>query len=303
MPREHLLDFSQFPARLSVSLGRLQICVENQPDKHIPLSDIAVLVVSHPQVTYSQAVLSGLMQEGGAFICCGANRLPNGLLLPLADNGTQTERFAAQAEASKPLCKRLWKQITRAKIDAQATALEVVLGTDYGLRALKPLVRSGDPTNIEARAARRYWSRLFANRSFRRDRELEGENELLNYGYAVVRAIVGRAICASGLHPTIGLHHHNRYNAYCLADDLMEPLRPVVDVAAWRLIVQQQDFAMSPPTKRALIAAIHARYQVSGEQRQLFDVASRMASSLSQVFLGQRKDLELPEFTSSSFAT
>ena len=303
MAREHLLDFSQSPARLSVSLDRLKIRIENQPEKYIPLADIAVVVVLHPNVSYSQAVLSGLMQAGGAFVCCGANRLPNGLLLPLADNGTQSERFTAQAEASKPVCKRLWKQITKAKIDAQATALEVVRGTDCGLRSLLPLVKSGDSTNIEARAARRYWLRLFADRGFRRNPELEDENELLNYGYAVVRAIVGRAICAAGMHPTIGLHHHNRYNAFCLADDLMEPLRPVVDVAVWRLVVQERVAELTPPSKRKLIAAIHARYAVSGEQRQLFDVASRMASSLSQVFLGQRKDLELPEFTPLSFAT
>ena len=130
-----------------------------------------------------------------------------------------------------PVCKRLWRQIVRAKIKAQAALLVELRGTDFGLGALVLRVRSGDPSNVEARAARRYWPHVFADLDFRRHRENEDQNILLNYGYAVLRAIIARAICAAGLHPSLGIHHHNRYNAFCLADDLMEPFRPAVDHA------------------------------------------------------------------------
>jgi CRISPR-associated protein Cas1 len=221
--------------------------------------------------------------------------MPNGMLLPLAANGTQTERFAAQTRASKPTCKRLWQQVTRCKIDAQAAALEFVRGEDCGLRKLKAKVKSGDTTNVEAQAARRYWSRLFSARRFKRDFDAADENQFLNYGYAVVRAIVARAICASGLHPTIGLHHHNRYNAFCLADDLMEPLRPIVDVATYQLISREGAIdALLPSHKRQLIEAIAAKQHFGKEERSVFDIASRMSASLSQVFAGERVTLELP---------
>ncbi len=273
----------------------------DQPHKRIAMSDIAVVIVSHPQVTYTQAVLSLLAEAGAVFISCGPSRMPNGMLVPLAAHGTQTERFAAQSQAPKPLCKRLWKQVTRCKIESQATALQYIRGDDGGLRKLKSKVRSGDPTNVEAQAARRYWRKLFAEGTFRRDVDAADENQFLNYGYAVLRAIVARSICAAGLHPTIGLHHHNRYNAFCLADDLMEPLRPIVDVAAYHLTRNAKNTAeLSPEQKQQLVHAITSKQEFSGEQRGVFDVASRMASSLAQVFVGEQIDLDLPTLTFGS---
>lgn len=258
------------------------------------MDDIAVMIVSHPRVTYSQAVLSGLMDAGGAFITCSANRLPNGLLLPLAGNGTQTERFAAQSAASLPICKRLWKQIVRCKIASQANALVATHGDDAGLPALIPLVKSGDPSNVEARAARRYWARLFQYRKFRRDFDADDENALLNYGYAVLRAIVGRAVCGAGLHPTIGLHHHNKYNPFCLADDLMEPFRPMVDLAVYRATLSNSNLDLTPDTKRKLVDCLCGKFGIGGEQRTVFDLSSQMTASLAEVFLARRGDLYLP---------
>ncbi|HJT36296.1 MAG TPA: type II CRISPR-associated endonuclease Cas1, partial [Pirellulales bacterium] len=201
----------------------------------VPLTEIAVLIAAHPQVTFTQAVLGGLAAAGGIFIVCDERWLPAGMLLPLRGHHLQARRFQAQAAVAAPVKKRLWQQIVRAKIETQAQALETLHGDSAGLRPLVPLVRSGDPENIEARAARIYWPLLFADESFRRQWEAGDQNRLLNYGYAVLRAIVARALCAAGLHPTLGLHHHNQYSAFCLADDLMEPFRPVVDIVVARL--------------------------------------------------------------------
>lgn len=197
---ERILDFSTTPARLHVRNAQLCVTREGTATVSIPVAETAVIIVSHPQVTLTHAVLARLAEAGGALVTCDRRSLPVGMLLPLAAHGTQVERFAAQARASRPVCKRLWRQLVRSKILAQAAALESLGERDAGLRALIPSVRSGDPENIEGQAARRYWQRLFG-RDFRRRRDGRDQNLLLNYGYAVLRAIVGRAICAAGLHP------------------------------------------------------------------------------------------------------
>jgi CRISP-associated protein Cas1 len=292
-----ILDFSESPARLRVRLAQLIIQREDRPEVSVPLADLAVVVVAHPQITFSQAVLAGLATAGGVFVTCNGQNLPVGMLLPLAAHGTQAERFAAQARAKVPVRKRLWQQIVRAKIMAQAALLTELRGTDFGLRALAARVHSGDPHNIEARAARRYWPRLFADAAFRRHRENEDQNILLNYGYAVLRAIVARAICAAGLHPSLGIHHHNRYNAFSLADDLMEPFRPTVDRSvAEYMSTRDEPYRLEAAAKQHIIGELTGRYIVDGRQRTLFDTAARMASSLADVFLGNTEELELPDW-------
>ena len=205
----------------------------------IPFADIAVLVTSHPQICFTQAVLAGLAAAGGMLIVSNEKHLPAAMLLPLSTHSTQTERFARQAAVSLPTRKRAWQQIVQAKLRAQARLLEETTGGDAGLRLMAGKVRSGDPDNLEAQAARIYWQALFGKGAlgepFRRDPEGEGINVHLNYGYAVLRAIVARALCAAGLHPSLGVHHHNRYDTFCLADDLMEPFRPLVDRVVARL--------------------------------------------------------------------
>jgi CRISPR-associated protein Cas1 len=205
----------------------------------IPFADIAVLVTSHPQISFTQAVLAGLAAAGGMFIVSNEKHLPAAMLLPLSTHSTQTERFARQAGVSLPTRKRAWQQIVRAKLRAQARLLEEATGSDGGLGVMAGKVRSGDPDNLEAQAARIYWQALFgrgaSGEAFRRDPDGGGVNVHLNYGYAVLRAIVARALCASGLHPSLGVHHHNRYDTFCLADDLMEPFRPLVDRVVARL--------------------------------------------------------------------
>ena len=292
-----ILDFAEAPAHLNVRLKQLVVRRADLPDATVPLADVAVVIAAHPQVTYTQAVLSGLAQAGGVFVACDERHLPVGMFVPLVGHHVQTERLAAQARAARPLCKRLWQQIVRAKIRAQAQTLLDLYGDDFGLLPLVSQVRSGDPQNIEARASRAYWPQLFANSAFRRRSDNQDENLLLNYGYAVLRAIVARAICGAGLHPSLGLHHHNRYNAYCLADDLMEPFRPTVDRSVVEYAGSHDAICgVEKEAKQHLVADLTGRYQVHGEQRTLFDTASRIAASLADVFLGNAKELELPEW-------
>lgn len=295
---DRILDLSECPARLRVRNNQLVIAREGTDDVSLPLADLAVLVVSHPQVTYTQAVLAGLAAAGGVFVACDAACMPVAMLLPLTGHHVQTERFAAQARAPRPVCKRLWRQLIRAKVRAQAALLEELHGDDHGLKPLSTRVRSGDPSNIEGQASRRYWPALFADPNFRRRRENPDQNALLNYGYAVLRAIVARAICAAGLHPSLGLHHHNRYNGYCLADDLMEPFRPLVDRIVYAFVKEHGVPAeLTPTVKRELLTPLTGRVMLDGEQRTLFDVLGTVAASLAEVFMGNARRLTLPELS------
>ena len=292
---DRILDVSEAPAKLSVRDEQLVIEPARAEPATVPLSDIAVVVASHPQVRYSQAVLAGLAEHGGSFVVCDRRCLPVAMVLPLEGHYVQAERFARQAVLPLPAKKRLWRQIVQAKIAAQAATLEALHGDDYGLRALVTRVRSGDPANVEARASQRYWPRLFGEASFRRNRDAEDQNRDLNYGYAVLRASVARAVAACGLHPSLGLHHSNRYNAFALADDLMEPFRPLVDrgvaasISEWGM-----RGSFDKAAKAEVLDAILRRFEHEGESRTLFDWLSRTASSLAAVCMGARRDLFLP---------
>ena len=269
----------------------------------VPLEEIAVVVVSHPQVTYSHAVLPGLAAAGAILIACDSKHMPAAMMLPLVTHSVQTERFAAQAKASVPTCKRLWQQFVKAKLEAQAQLLEYRSGNDHGLRALATEVRSGDPENLEGRGARLYWPALFGE-AFRRDREAQDLNRHLNYGYAVLRAITARAVCAAGLHPSLGIHHHNRYDAFCLADDVMEPFRPLVDrVVATLRDRYGPDLPMDRDAKRALLTSLLERYEFEEETRTLFDWVNRTASSLASVICEEAEKVDLPRLRNFRDAT
>ena len=232
------------PAYLSAKLAQLEIRlpqVENNETlsdyfkesvvKRIPIEDIGVVVLDHKQITITQGAMSALLDNNVAVISCDEHRMPSGLMLPLDGNTTQSERFREQIEASLPLKKQLWQQTIQAKILNQSTVLYRQRGLECGnMEAWAKMVKSGDADNLEGRAAAFYWQNLFGHiKGFRRDREGIPPNNLLNYGYAILRAVVARSLVGSGLLPTLGIHHHNRYNAYCLADDIMEPYRPYVD--------------------------------------------------------------------------
>lgn len=311
---ERILDLSECPSRLSVRNGLLVIDFNPSAaaapegrdpqsglraravqEQTVPLADIAVVIAAHPQISFTQAVLAGVAEAGGIFIAYNDKRMPCAMLLPLRNHSTQTERFRAQADLPLPNRKRLWQQLVKAKILAQARLLKERTEQDWGLEMLAAGVRSGDPQNLEARAARIYWKNLFGEDDFRRNPEGEGLNPILNYGYAVLRAICARALCAAGLHPSLGIHHHNRYDAFCLADDLMEPFRPVVDrVAAALRDARGAEPELDRETKRAVLEALLARFTANGESRTLFDWVNRTAQSLAAAIENGEKTLEIP---------
>jgi len=296
--KNRIIDISERPCRLRVDHRQLVID-DGRKDSlfpyTVPLEDLAVVVVSHPQVTYSQAVLSELCEHGAAFVCCNRNRMPVGMLLPLDAHSVQTERFRAQLQMKLPLKKKLWKQLIQAKIRMQARLLMQVSGTDYGLQSMIPLVRSGDPSNVEARAAKKYWRALFGE-EFRRDVDAENHNRFLNYGYAILRAATARAVCAAGLHPSLGVHHHNRYNSWCLADDVMEPFRPVVDQAVVSILkTVTAESEMSQSIRAQLIEGITERVFVDGRIRTVLDALSLLTASLTEATRTGVPVLQLPE--------
>ena len=287
-----LLDFAEAPAFLSVNNGLLVVRQDNEIRESIPLVDIAAVTSSHRQVVFTQNALAALAQAGAIVVCCDERHHPVSMLLPLDAHSTQAERFRAQSVAAAPVKKRIWKEIVTAKLNAQDSALERLHGVRAGLTELARMVRSGDPANVEATAAARYWPRLFADPAFRRGREEDGRNHLLNYGYGVLRAVTARAICAAGLHPSLGVNHRNRYNAFALADDLMEPLRHLVDfqVASWCREERQERWHVEKASKAMLLAALSSRYKIAGESRSVFDIAARKAQSLATVLEGTEKE-------------
>lgn len=296
MTNHRVIDLSDGPAWLKVNLERLVIERDGAEAVTVPLCDLAALIASHPQVKYTQAVLAGIAAAGGIFVACDAKHMPAAMMMPLAGHHLQTERFAKQASAGLPVKKRLWQQVVKAKLRAQSRVLTRLRGDDRGISALIPKVQSGDPSNVEAQAARKYWPALFADKTFRRDPDGGDANAQLNYGYAVLRAIVMRGICGAGLHPSLGLYHHNRYDTFCLADDLMEPMRPIVDEA---VVKRVQETGMPSPldkeAKAAVISALMGLFALDGEERTLFDIVSHTAASLAGVFMGEREELALPE--------
>ena len=293
---DQILDFSRAPTRLRTRLRQLIVEPENDVRASIPFEDVAVILVSHPQVTFSQGVLDELTQNGGVLIACNKKSLPVGMFLPLVAHHQVSRRIRQQASTSAPRLKKAWQQIVKAKVMAQSHLLRLLFGEDRGLSRLATKVKSGDPENIEAQAARRYWGKLFENHSFRR--KPEGEDPInirLNFGYGVLRGIVARAICATGFHPSLGLHHHNQYNPYCLADDLMEPFRPIVD----RTVYQQAERSeisdtLTQEDKEELITPLLGRLLLYGELRTLFDVVAHLANSLVPFFAKEKEELVLP---------
>lgn len=266
--------------------------------KTIPVEDIGVVVLDHKQITVTQGLLDALLNNNCAVITCNNSHLPTGLLLPLNGNTLQNERFRQQLDASLPLKKQLWQQTIQAKITNQSSVLNICRGMETGnMLKWRNDVRSGDPDNLEGRAAAYYWKNLFPdNEDFTRDRDGVAPNNLLNYGYAILRAVIARSLVASGLLPTLGIHHHNRYNAYCLADDIMEPYRPYVD----ELVVNYTDehgypLELTPEVKRVLLGIPVTDVKIGGQRSPLMLAASQTTASLYRCFIGDSRKLVYPE--------
>lgn len=258
----------------------------------VPLDDISAVVANAHGLSFSNNLLVALAKRGAPFVVCAANHNVVGMLWPIDGNFQQAKRYDAQLAASKPTNKRLWAQIVRSKLLNQAAVLEATGAPAAPLSGLVRKVRSGDPDNIEAQGARRYWTLLFGS-EFRRDRNAGGINSLLNYGYTVLRAATARAVAAAGLHPTLGIHHRNEGNPMRLVDDLMEPFRPVIDVLVWQLN-REGAKDVSTEAKRVLVRSMYDDIQTIAGNTPTIACLQKLAISLSQIYLGEREDLELP---------
>lgn len=252
---DRIIEIAETSAFLSLENHLLKIRLPSGPPVTVPVKEVQCLILANPALTVTGSLLAALAAEGCMVLISGPDRLPAAMQLPLEGNYIQTQRFQAQIDAPKPLSKRLWQAIVREKILNQADLLRELHGDDFGLSVLAKQVRSGDPDNLEGRAAAVYWKNLFEN-PFQRDRAQYDNNLLLNYGYAVLRAMTARACCAAGLHPTIGLHHHNQYDPFCLADDLMEPFRPAVDRIVYSLNHANCPVELDRDQRRALIQGL-----------------------------------------------
>lgn len=270
---------------------------KREAERTIPIEDIGVVVLDHSHITVTHGLLEALLENNCAVITCDKNRMPVGLMLPLCGNTTQTERFRHQLTASQPLKKQLWQQTVQQKIANQAAVLESRGIGARNMRAWIGEVRSGDTDNMEARAAAYYWSALFPEfKGFRRDREGNPPNQLLNYGYAIVRAVVARALVVSGLLPTWGIHHHNRYNAYCLADDVMEPYRPYVDKLVCDIVASGADYAvMTTELKAKLLSLPVVEVDIQGRRSPLMVAVAQTTASLYKCFSGELRKIVYPE--------
>ena len=258
----------------------------------IPLDDIAAVIANAHGLSYTNNLLVALAARGAPFVLCAANHNAVGMLLPIEGNFEQAKRIEAQIAASLPTHKRLWAAVVRSKLEQQAAALEAIGAATAPLTALIGKVKSGDPENVEAQGARRYWGLLFGE-AFRRDQDGGGINGLLNYGYTVLRATVARAVIAAGLHPSIGLHHSHDNNAMRLVDDLLEPFRPVFDLKVWQLRRNGED-QVTPQTKRALVRTLYDDMQTVAGATPVLVCAQKLATSLAQIYLGERDKLDLP---------
>lgn len=262
-----------------------------------PIEDIGVIVLDNKQITITSGALEALLENNCAIITCDSKSMPVGLMLPLYGNTTQNERFRQQLSASVPLMKQLWQQTIKAKINNQAALLDICTGEENKcMKIWASDVKSGDSDNLEARAAAYYWKRLFPIEGFTRDRDGMPPNNLLNYGYAILRAVMARALVSSGLLPTLGIHHHNRYNAYCLADDIMEPYRPYVDQLVCSIIQTVPDYQeLNKDLKARLLSIPTLDVIISGKRSPLMVAVSQTTASLYKCFSGELRRIAYPE--------
>lgn len=290
------------PAYLSLRNEQLVI-KRNDPEtgqevvKTAPIEDIGVVVLEDRQITITNAALDALLANNCAVITCDEKHMPSGMMLPLSGNTTQSERFQLQIEASLPLRKQLWQQTIQAKIHNQAAVLKHRLNAEIGnMRVWERDVKSGDSDNLEGRAAAYYWKMLFPEiDSFTRGRDEDCPNNLLNYGYAILRGVVARALVSSGLLPTLGIHHHNRYNAYCLADDIMEPYRPYVDTLVLQILQTGIDCSrLTTDLKRQLLGIPVLEVFIDGQRRPLMVAASQTTASFYRCFSGEQRKISYP---------
>jgi CRISP-associated protein Cas1 len=294
------IDISQGSTFLSIENDQLILAREKQRIGQIPCEDVGVLLVDHVATTYTHSVFTRLVHFGAVIVLCGPSHLPVGMVTPMESNELTARRMRLQAAAPAPLRKRLWKQIVRRKVKLQAMNLPEQSPARNKLLAMAAEVTSGDKSNVEGQAARFYWPALFGN-EFRRDPEGLPPNNLLNYGYIVLRAAVARALVAAGLHPVFSLQHSHRNNSFALADDLLEVLRPRVDRVVLELMKGGGGF-IDRTSKEKLLGILTEEVRLGDQSGPLMVQLHRFAASLLRCYEGESRDLLMPEFTEKSRA-
>ena len=272
---------------------------ESLPDRTVPIEDLGIVILEHQQITLTHYLLDKLVANNTAVVTCGETKHPTGMMLSLEGNTLQSERFAAQIAATEPLKKQLWQQTVKAKISNQAAVLNHWKISNNYLLKLAANTKSGDPDNNEAKAAVYYWSNIFPKEwNFFRKRDGLPPNNLLNYGYAILRATVARSLVGSGLLPTFGIFHRNRYNAYCLADDIMEPYRPYVDFIVRSIIDKTSAVEiLTQELKVQLLQLPNVDVMLDGEQSPLMIATQRTAASLAKCYLGESRKVLYPSLS------
>jgi CRISPR-associated protein Cas1 len=287
-----VVEIAEDGRHLALSRGFMTVSAAGTEIGRVPLDDVGVVLVNAHGTTYSNNLAVALAQRGATIVLCGANHMPVAWIWPLSGHHVQAARMRAQLGAGRPLCKRLWQALVQSKIEQQGAVLDALGHRGNGLRLMARKVASGDPENIEAQAARRYWPLVFGA-EFRRDRAAEGINGMLNYGYTILRSATARAVVAAGLHPSVGIHHRNRADDMCLVDDLMEPFRPMVDLAVLRLIAAEHD-SVTPAVKRQLALLTAADMRTAKGTTPLASCLERLAISLGLAYETGEAALELP---------
>lgn len=270
---------------------------KKQAERTIPIEDIGVVVLDNKRITITTGAIEALLENNCALISCDSKSMPVGLMLPLVGNTLQSERFRDQLDASLPLKKQLWQQTVRQKVINQKHVLSTYTMTETACMTRWSVeVKSGDAENVEAKAAAYYWKNLFPDiPDFTRGRDGDPPNNLLNYGYAILRAVIARALVGSGLLPTLGIHHHNRYNAYCLADDIMEPYRPYVDELVLQIMQEEDDYSeLTRSLKAKLLQIPVLDVTISGKRSPLMIAAGLTTASLYKCFSGESRQIIYP---------
>lgn len=289
---DRIVDIATDKVHLSAHRGLLLVTLDGEEMGRVALDDIAAVIVHAHGVTWTTNLGVKLAERGAMMVLCAANHAPVAMMVPIEGHHAQNARFRAQWDVGLPFRKRVWQAVVQAKIRNQGSLLSA-LGREEGqaLLLMAERVKSGDTANAEAQAARRYWPALMGQ-DFRRDRDADGTNALLNYGYTVMRAAVARAVIAAGLHPTIGLHHANRLNAFALADDLVEPFRPLVDATVHRMVEGAVN-ELDGPAKARLASLLSADLVLQGSTTPANVAIQRLAQSLAASFEHRRVELAL----------
>lgn len=298
------------PAHLAAKLN--QLVITNKESGEIvqrPIEDIGFVFLDNQEITFTQGLMQQFAENNVAVVFCDKTHHPASMLFPLDGNTLQSERYKHQIEASEPLKKQLWQQTIKAKIRNQAELFNQLGKDDETLKRHATRVLSGDPNNEEAQAARHYWQYIFAptnpspsergrGEAFVRDRFGMPPNPTLNFGYTILRSATARALVGSGLIPTLGIHHHNKYNAFCLADDIMEPYRPFVDKLVVEIKNESDDYhIMTKETKAKLIGLISMDVMMGDSKSPLMIALSQTTASLVKCFEGKERNIKYPTLT------